>query len=104
MGMHGSLERMQFYAPKADVHSVDQGSGRSALHKGAFWGHLHVIKYLINTCRLDPNVQDSSGDTALHDAVRFGHSPLVEKLLACGADKSIVNKAGKDADALAKEY
>lgn len=36
--------------------------------------------------------------------VRFGHAPLVKKLLASGADKTITNKAGKDAEALAIEY
>jgi hypothetical protein len=102
--MHGSTERMKPYAKLANVHEKEKNSGRTALHKAAFWGHIDTITYLLDDCRLDPNVQDLTGDTALHDAVRFGHVPLVEKLLASGADRRIVNKDGKDAEALAKEY
>jgi len=102
--MHGSLERLKPYAKNADVHEQEANSGRTALHKAAFWGHIEVITYLLDECKLDPNVQDYCGDTALHDAVRFGHAPLVNKLLKSGADKTVANKAGKDAVALAEEY
>jgi len=102
--MHGSTERMKPYAKLADVHEQEANSGRTALHKAAFWGHIETITYLLDVCKLDPNVQDYSGDTALHDAVRFGHAPLVEKLLASGADAKITNKDGKDAETLAVEY
>merc|ERR1712151_582705 len=98
--MHGSLERMQFYRTKADVHSVDEDSGRSALHKGAFWGHLHVVKYLIDDCGLDPNVQDKSGDTALHDAVRFGHMEIV-KFLAPITNLGLQNGDGLNPQSIA---
>merc|ERR1712113_886133 len=87
--MHGSTERMYPFRHLADVHEQEANSGRTALHKAAFWGHLETITYLLDECKLDPNVQDFSGDTALHDAVRFGHAPLVNKLLSSGADKSI---------------
>merc|ERR1719231_1112264 len=102
--MHGSTARMKPFASIADVHEKEADSGRNALHKAAFWGHIETITYLLDECKLDPNVQDYCGDTALHDAVRFGHAPLVDKLLSSGADKRIMNKEGKDAEALAKEY
>jgi hypothetical protein len=102
--MHGSTERMKPWRALADVHEQESNSGRTALHKAAFWGHIETITYLLDDCKLNPNVQDFSGDTALHDAVRFGHAPLVEKLLKSGADKKIVNKDGKNAEALAAEY
>ena len=41
--MHGSLERMQKLTDKADVHAQEADSGRTALHKAAFWGHLQVV-------------------------------------------------------------
>jgi len=102
--MHGSTARMKPFRNLANVHEQEADSGRNALHKAAFWGHIDTITYLLDECHLDPNVQDYAGDTALHDAVRFGHAPLVDKLLASGTDKKIINKAGKDAQALAIEY
>jgi hypothetical protein len=102
--MHGSTERMKQYVKIADVHEREANSGRTALHKAAFWGHIETITYLLDVCKLDPNVQDFTGDTALHDAVRFGHAPLVDKLLSSGADRTITNKDGYDSTTLAKEY
>jgi len=102
--MHGSTERMKPFRHVADVHETEANSGRNALHKAAFWGHIETITYLLDECKLDPNAQDYSGDTALHDAVRFGHAPLVDKLLRAGTDKKIVNKDGKDAETLANDY
>jgi len=97
--MHGSLERMKSYAPKADFNSVDKGSGRSALHKAAFWGHMHVVKYLIEECNVNPNLQDVEGDTALHDAARFGHLDIV-KYLVPRTNLTLKNKEGLDACAI----
>jgi cytochrome c peroxidase len=71
--MHGSLAKVTELAPKAKVHEVEGSSGRTALHKAAFWGHDHLMDILIRQCKIDPNVQDYNGDTALHDAARFGH-------------------------------
>lgn len=102
--MHGSTLRMKKLAGEADVHAQEHDSGRTALHKAAFWGHIETVTYLVDELKADGNVQDFSGDTPLHDAVRFGHLAVVEKLLAGGADKNVKNKAGKDAAALAKEY
>jgi len=102
--MHGSTERLKAYKNIANVHEKERDSGRTALHKASFWGHIDTITYLLDECKLDPNVQDYCGDTALHDAVRFGHAPLVNKLLSSGADKKIANKDGKDAESLAREY
>jgi hypothetical protein len=103
--MHGSIEKvMQFKDAGADVHSVDPASGRSALHFAAFWGHTHVIDYLIGTCGLDVNVQDSKGDTPLHDAARFAHHPCCAALMAANADMSILNTDGYTPLQVAVEY
>jgi len=88
-------------AKKADVHSVDKFSGRSALHKAAFWGHAETVKFLLDECKLDVNAKDVYGDTPLHDAVKFYHPSVVEILVARKADVNIKNKEGKDPVALA---
>jgi len=102
--MHGSLLAAQAIAPKANVHEVEPTSGRSALHKAAFWGHVHMIPYLVNDLKLNLNVQDHYGDTPLHDAAKFGHPGVAKILVDAGADQTIKNNAGKDAHALAVEH
>jgi hypothetical protein len=95
--MHGSQQKVLQYMPQADVHEVEAGSSRSALHKAAFWGHTHLMPILLEQAKIDPNLQDSEGDTALHDASRFGHTEVVEKLVAFGADRDIKNNQGQTA-------
>ena len=47
--MHGSLERAQAcVAAGGDPHSLESNSGRTALHKAAFWGHDHIIPWLLS--------------------------------------------------------
>lgn len=98
--MHGSLKRIQALKDKADVHYLEKTSGRSALHKAAFWGHVDTVKFLLDVCKVKPNLQDFNGDTALHDAARFGHEPII-KLLAPVTDKSLKNKEGRDVASVA---
>lgn len=46
--MHGSEEACKKAVEKgADVHAREANSGRTALHKAAFWGHYHVSLYQI---------------------------------------------------------
>lgn len=102
--MHGSVLMLQRYRPDADVHEVEPISLRSALHKAAFWGHNEAVKYLVLDCKINPDLQDNSGDTALHDACRFGHAGVVEILVKAGANASIRNKKGQTPAEVAKEY
>eukprot|EP01095_Lingulamoeba_sp_RSL-Kostka_P017191 TRINITY_DN879_c0_g1_i1.p1 TRINITY_DN879_c0_g1~~TRINITY_DN879_c0_g1_i1.p1 ORF type:complete len:416 (-),score=181.79 TRINITY_DN879_c0_g1_i1:73-1320(-) len=92
LAMHGSVHLAKKVRDKSDVHQLEATSGRSALHKAAFWGHIQMTKYLVNECKLDTNVQDYAGDTALHDAARFGHVEVVKALLDGGASTSLKNK------------
>jgi len=101
--MHGSLDVVKKWAPLADVHELERSSGRTALHKAAFWGHDGVVRYLLDECGLNPNAVDYNGDTALHDAVRFNH-PNVVTLLLPKSDSTIKNKEGLDVLALAYKY
>lgn len=103
--MHGSLEpARELFKGGVDVHAVETSSGRTALHKAAFWGHDALMDFLLNDCKISVNAKDNEGDTALHDAARFGHGNVVKSILASGADRSIRNSAGKRAVDLAAEY
>jgi len=102
--MHGSLITCRKLAPQSDVHQLEKSSGRSALHKAAFWGHTETVKYLVNECKLNINAVDYNGDTPLHDAVRFDHLPVVQVLLDAKASTSVKNKNGLDVLGVAKQH
>jgi len=101
LAMHGSLEHMERLMGSSrqsginiDINSFDTDSGRSALHKAAFWGHAHVVKFLTASCCARVGDADFAGDTPLHDAARFGHVEIVRALLRVGADCSVTNHEG----------
>jgi urate oxidase len=102
--MHGSLEHAQTaWRPGVDANSYDAGSRRTALHKAAFWGHSHIVPWLVDDLGAAVDATDSAGDTALHDAARFGHANVVSELLARGASPTARNAAGKTPGEVAAE-
>jgi len=102
--MHGSVGACRKIQDQADVHALESSSGRSALHKAAFWGHTGMVKYLTQELKLDVDLQDEQGDTPLHESAKFGHLEVVKDLLAAGARTSVVNKAGDTPLALALRH
>ena len=105
MAMHGSIEHCKESVAKgADVHALEKNSGRSALHKAAFWNHVHMMDWMIGELKMEVNLQDYNGDTPLHDAARFGHADIVSALLKGGARVDVINKEGKTAEGVARDY
>lgn len=107
--MHGSLELVQKYAAQGgDVHSREASSGRTALHKAAFWGHDHICEWLVRK-GVDVSVKDFYGDTAVHDAAKFGHDGCVRQMLVSRAKGAraaarATNDDGLDAAAVADAH
>jgi len=106
LAMHGSVLPAKKLVKEGlvDVHQLEATSGRSALHKAAFWGHNEMVKYLTSECKLNVNVQDNDGDTALHDAAKFGHTTVAQLLVDAGTDITLKNREGRDALAVATEH
>jgi hypothetical protein len=102
--MHGSVAAAKKCVPPADVHALEATSGRSALHKAAFWGHNDMVQYLLAEAKLNADVQDNYGDTALHDAAKFGHQGVVKILLDHNANRDLRNKAGNRPVDVAKTH
>ncbi|XP_046549016.1 glutaminase kidney isoform, mitochondrial-like isoform X2 [Haliotis rubra] len=61
--------------------STPDYDGRTALHIAAAEGHLDVIKFLLNKCKVSPFAVDRWGFTALDDAKRFEKIEAGELLL-----------------------
>ena len=104
--MHGSIEHARAVydsRPGLDVNAGDAGSKRTALHKAAFWGHDHIIPWLVDDLGVNLESRDADGDGALHDAARFGHAKVVAALLARGASKAAVNDRGQTPFDVAEE-
>ena len=95
LAMHGSIEKLKaLLETKGDMIDVNSGeihSRRTALHKASYFGHAHVVRYLLSLpesssspnvkASIHVNVPDVYGDTPLHDAARFGYKTVVEELL-----------------------
>eukprot|EP00008_Paramoeba_atlantica_P010486 CAMPEP_0201492038 /NCGR_PEP_ID=MMETSP0151_2-20130828/32033_1 /ASSEMBLY_ACC=CAM_ASM_000257 /TAXON_ID=200890 /ORGANISM="Paramoeba atlantica, Strain 621/1 / CCAP 1560/9" /LENGTH=398 /DNA_ID=CAMNT_0047878687 /DNA_START=52 /DNA_END=1248 /DNA_ORIENTATION=+ len=101
--MHGSVDVVRQKTPNADINELEASSGRTALHKAAFWGHHETIEFLLSQ-GANIDIQDYNGDTALHDATRFGHVQVVKILLGHKANTKIVNKENQTPADVAVAY
>jgi len=102
--MHGSVDFVkQLVESGAHPASVESATGRSALHKAAYWGHIATVNYLLSTGKADPDAVDCNGDLPIHDAARFGHVEVVKALKAVTKNPTKANKAGLSPVDLAKK-
>ena len=64
-------------------------------HRTAPGGFLPAVKYLVDELKADVNGRDHEGNTALHHAAARGDVPMIEFLVAKGADVKALNRAGE---------
>ncbi|XP_055725790.1 glutaminase liver isoform, mitochondrial-like isoform X1 [Salvelinus fontinalis] len=62
-----------------DMELKDYDS-RTALHVAAGEGHVDVVRFLTDACKVNPFVKDRWGNIPLDDAMQFGHSAVVKVL------------------------
>ncbi|XP_018102915.1 glutaminase liver isoform, mitochondrial isoform X2 [Xenopus laevis] len=76
----GDVSAMRRFALSAmDMEQKDYDS-RTALHVAAAEGHLDVVKFLIEGCRVNPFAEDRWRNTPLQDAIRFERHEVVNLL------------------------
>ncbi|XP_057363702.1 glutaminase liver isoform, mitochondrial isoform X3 [Manis pentadactyla] len=100
----GDVSALRRFALSAmDMEQKDYDS-RTALHVAAAEGHIEVVKFLIEACKVNPFVKDRWGNIPLDDAVQFNHLE-VEKLLQDYQDSYTPSETQAEAvaEALSKE-
>ncbi|XP_036885982.1 glutaminase liver isoform, mitochondrial isoform X3 [Sturnira hondurensis] len=76
----GDVSALRRFALSAmDMEQKDYDS-RTALHVAAAEGHIEVVKFLIEACKVNPFVKDRWGNIPLDDAVQFNHLEVVKLL------------------------
>ncbi|XP_066499518.1 glutaminase liver isoform, mitochondrial [Hoplias malabaricus] len=76
----GDVSALRRFALSAVDMELRDYDSRSALHVAAAEGHLEAVKFLTETCRVNPLVQDRWGNTPLDDAMQFGQEGVVQML------------------------
>ena len=91
--------------PIAEIKSVlamegaptvtDPQTGNFPIHIAAQNGHLEIVKYLVEECKVDVNVTNFQANTALHMAIEYDYLEVATFLLEHNASKTICNRSGK---------
>ncbi|XP_045079640.1 glutaminase kidney isoform, mitochondrial isoform X2 [Coregonus clupeaformis] len=69
----------RFALSSMDMELKDYDS-RTALHVAAGEGHVDVVRFLTDACKVNPFVKDRWGNIPLDDAMQFGHGAVVKVL------------------------
>ncbi|CAG5865974.1 unnamed protein product [Menidia menidia] len=66
----------RFALSSMDMEQRDYDS-RTALHVAAAEGHVEVVRFLLDACKVNPVPRDRWGNTPIDEAVQFGHHDVV---------------------------
>uniref|UniRef100_A0A3P8NDK5 glutaminase n=1 Tax=Astatotilapia calliptera TaxID=8154 RepID=A0A3P8NDK5_ASTCA len=69
----------RFALSSMDMEQRDYDS-RTALHVAAAEGHIEVVRFLLEACKVNPVPRDRWGNTPMDEAVHFGHHDVVTML------------------------
>lgn len=77
-------------AHDSSILSIRNHQGRSALHHACKYGHLPIVRGLVEA-GADLDAKDQFGATAAHLAASYARLDILEYLYACGADRLLAN-------------
>ncbi|KAM8867022.1 glutaminase 2b [Synchiropus picturatus] len=72
-----ALRRFALSSMDMDLQDYDS---RTALHVAAAEGHIAVVNFLTESCKVDPFMADRWGNLPVDDAMQFGHDEVVRVL------------------------
>ncbi|MEQ2224985.1 hypothetical protein ILYODFUR_012937, partial [Ilyodon furcidens] len=90
-----ALRRFALSSMDMDLKDCDS---RTALHIAAAEGHKDVVKFLTETCKVDPFVQDRWGNIPVDDAKQFGHEEVMKMLIEYQQDWKQQERQGGEAE------
>ena len=82
---NGDVESVKDFVENQHVNPneyKDDKHGKTALHWASHYGHLEVMKYLVENCKCDPMCRDATWEnTPLHWAARYANLGAVKYLV-----------------------
>uniref|UniRef100_A0A7N6BJV4 glutaminase n=1 Tax=Anabas testudineus TaxID=64144 RepID=A0A7N6BJV4_ANATE len=72
-----ALRRIAMSSMDMDLKDYDS---RTALHIAAAEGHIDVVRFLTDTCKVNPFIEDRWGNLPVDDAMQFEHEEVVKVL------------------------
>ena len=76
----GHLSIVEYLSSLPQINYTNDSWGRTSLYFAAEFGQAHIVKYLVESCNHDINVEDKYGNTPLYMACIYNHLPVVEYL------------------------
>ncbi|CAG5979042.1 unnamed protein product [Menidia menidia] len=89
-----ALRRFALSSMDMDLKDYDC---RTALHVAAAEGHIEVVRFLTETCKVDPFVEDRWGNLPVDDAMQFGHEEVVKLIKDYQQDCKQLEKQHREA-------
>ncbi|XP_048880046.1 glutaminase 2b isoform X2 [Brienomyrus brachyistius] len=76
----GDVSALRRFALSSMNMELQDYDSRTPLHVAAAQGHMEVVLFLTEVCKVNPFVKDRWGNVPLDDALHFGHERVVKVL------------------------
>lgn len=86
---HNHMEMVRYLVQAGSFLDVKGEDGMTCLHMAAKGGHIELMEFLLNTRKVDVNVQDDGGWTPIIWAAEHRNVDTVKFLISRGADPTL---------------